>query len=419
MSAKRVLLLFWTHPLGVVEGLIFGVRDGFRALGWSVDLINTSDADVREQFASKATKSYDIAISFTSLPLFPEKDLSAYDLFGSRFFHWFVDPFIYDLQRFDFVRNYFARAQDYDRLNFLFPDRSYRALAANLVGREKCFYFPFAGELAPGQTSSIDRNDRYMVFATLGGELGARPASAASLFGSTKSALFQEQGIETIKSRLDDANAGVNVGYEIYDAFKLRGSDLLDPGWLEIMTSVDSFEKNRRRKEVTRRLLELGIKIDFYGAGWEMFSRYPNSRIMGPLQYSAMPQLLRQYRGLINFDPNWNDGYHDRVFMALSNGARLITSPNHARRDLLASVKGLHDEFVEYDATDAVLLERFANWDTNRKSSGLEQRIFKRHNWTHRIETFLRRQSNRRFAFARDRLALVPGLKRLVAERPF
>ena len=51
---------------------------------------------------------------------------------------------------------------------------------------------------------------------------------------------------------------------------------------------------------------------------------------MGNLPHGNLTRLMSFYSGLVNFDPNWEWGMHDRVFSALSIGVPVFTHANAA-----------------------------------------------------------------------------------------
>ena len=102
---------------------------------------------------------------------------------------------------------------------------------------------------------------------------------------------------------------------------------------LKTATTIDSFEKHRRRLAIVEELLE--VPVDFYGAGWaEHLAQAAHHRYMHSVPYQDLALYMPRYHSVLNFDPNWDDGYHDRVYSALSSGCYVLTNENRALKDL-------------------------------------------------------------------------------------
>jgi hypothetical protein len=86
----------------------------------------------------------------------------------------------------------------------------------------------------------------------------------------------------------------------------------------------------------------MGLRLCLCGTGWDkIVSPNPTTVIMGNVHYNEQFNLYRQSKALINLDPNWTHGMHDRVFNALSCGCLVITGANNYGRFLNNSQNSL------------------------------------------------------------------------------
>ncbi len=113
---------------------------------------------------------------------------------------------------------------------------------------------------------------------------------------------------------------------------------------LSFACGIDSWVKRHRRLGAVRNLK--GFPVDFYGGGWrEALGDIPMFRYMGNVDHNDIAHLVAQYSAVLNFDPNWSDGLHDRVYTACSMGVSVITNENSA----LANSGLPHDLIFTYD----------------------------------------------------------------------
>ncbi len=93
--------------------------------------------------------------------------------------------------------------------------------------------------------------------------------------------------------------------------------------------------------------------IDFFGAGWESIaSDFRDRRFLGTVAHHDIGLLCQRYAVLLNFDPNWGHGLHDRVFTAVGNGCRVLTNRSGALDELRLPAA---EAVLAYDANNPVL----------------------------------------------------------------
>jgi hypothetical protein len=395
-SQPSVLIIHWSHPYDAVVGPAEALGDGFRALGWRVDYLeSTSGLRAKLDFSKAARHKYDIAVSLGPIPIRKKRfGRQVYDTFGDAFYLWLLDPFIHDYRRYPAFREYVRRSKTERRLGFLVPDRGYASLLADAVGSDRVRYMPFGGirRRAAGPAAAPRFGGRLAVFATLGQELAEVQAGLDEIVSPGMDGFLTASGVSQLKSGLAYPFAGVNTTAAFVRAFGLDAGELLgSPDHLEIVCRIDAYEKRRRRVLTLGKLLDAGVEIDLFGAGWEAFCGRDNARIMGAVNYRDIPSIVQDYAGLVNFDPNWDDGYHDRVHTALVNDRLVVTTPNKAKAETLAASPGISARIVDYDLPSAEVVERLgaATLSVLSGDSEVGLRYARANDWIDRVDRFL------------------------------
>jgi hypothetical protein len=345
--SATAIIFYWSHLFGTTEALATFAKNALIALEVDVTMVNI-DAQADLEVYADAGTNYDFAISVGSLPLAKRvAGRPLYEVFGENFYLWVLDPIIYDLQKFLFVRQYLNASQRSSRLRFLFWERDYANLVTELTSPEQVRYFPFGGHfyVPSSSTDDVARIPRLAIIGTVGAELAK--VSSSDLDGLATSSDTPNVS-SALRSRYFDAIESVggnaNVTMVARDVLGIEVKQLLSVEWLPFLTRVDSYEKRRRRLLVAAALR--GIPVDFYGTGWKEHVPPDESfQFLDAVSFNAQPRLLRRYRGLVNFDPNLEDGLHDRVYTALGNGCRVITNTNRAT----VEVDAPHGTLYTYD----------------------------------------------------------------------
>jgi len=223
------------------------------------------------------------------------------------------------------------------------------------------------------------------VIGTIGQELGNSPVHE-SLPG-----LLERVGVNDplLRTRVQDALLASDA-----DAMPARTvSNLL--GWspetalnqLPALIAVDSWIKRHRRKAAVRSLQ--GVPVDFFGTGWrEMLGDVPDFRYVGNVKHQDIATLLRHYRGLVNFDPNWQHGVHDRVYTACAMGTTVITNENTALQDM--ALPG--GQVLSYQAQNpnlSALLESSGLLNAAPEPVDPNTEVLLAHSWAQRVTPWL------------------------------
>jgi hypothetical protein len=98
---------------------------------------------------------------------------------------------------------------------------------------------------------------------------------------------------------------------------------------LAFLCAVDSWAKRERRLAAVRSLA--GTPVDFFGQGWrEALGDVPDFRYVGNVRHDDIAVLMAHYAAVLNCDPNWAAGVHDRVYTAAAMGVAVLTNDNSA-----------------------------------------------------------------------------------------
>lgn len=330
------LVLYWSHAFGVAEGPARAVGNALASLQFQVTMLNIGSQEALDACAASGTR-FDLAISVGSPPLAKEAGgRPVFEAFGDVFYMWGLDSVINDLARVWAVQAYFDTARRSTRLRFLFPDRGNTALVQEVLTPVQAMYFPFGGfyDALPSPTAMPPREVRMAVLGTIGFELAeVAKSSVAELIDTDKTTSLSAAQRDALVDALHATGGPTHIAQIAGTVLRLPAERLLSWEFLPLLTKLDAYEKRRRRLLVVEALR--GQPVDFFGMGWEHFVGDCKSfRVMGQIPDGAVSSLCRHYAGMVNFDPNWDDGVHDRVYTALGNGCRILTNANRALAEI-------------------------------------------------------------------------------------
>ena len=117
--------------------------------------------------------------------------------------------------------------------------------------------------------------------------------------------------------------------------FKLTGVQLSLNNLVsvDLWRRLDSLLKEGRRLHLAKQLIHIAetyhIKMIVCGTGWDKLGDLPPSiSFAGAVHYDQQFEFFRNSKILVNLDPNWVYGPHDRVFNAISVGGCVVTNVN-------------------------------------------------------------------------------------------
>jgi hypothetical protein len=381
------VIFIWTHHLDAVAGPGQGLGNALSALGYNVNILNANDQAMLDNAYSSELRNCDIAIAMGAPPLSKIVNGSRlFDAFGKIFFLYSLDALFYDLVRVPGVVEFVDRARSSPKHRILVPNRE-NCDIINELCTGSCSYLAFSGPFFPIKRYAADRQSRIVVIGTMGQEL-------ASLQNYTKFIdLVQDAPPELPKERLlkfaneiESPGTPTNIMFLARNYLNISSEVIFTPNVAAYLARLDAFQKRRRRH-----LAILGLRqfpVDFYGEGWEAYTTdFKDCRHMGTVPHSDIGRVLQQYKILLNFDPNWDDGLHDRVYSALANGCRVLTNRSAALVDLELPDEG---SVLTYEADRPTLshsIENLFSHDLMPTADILKFR--ERNSWLARIDSFL------------------------------
>ena len=110
------------------------------------------------------------------------------------------------------------------------------------------------------------------------------------------------------------------------------------------MVLVDLYARTYFRGEVVRTLAEQGVRVDVFGAGWEMLSCGKPENIIrhgGQVTSAVCVEAVRNARLSLNLMPWFKDGAHDRIFTAMLQRTVCVTDDSRYLRGEFADGEGL------------------------------------------------------------------------------
>lgn len=383
LSENKALIFYRKHKYDVFFGLAHALANGLRSFNWAVDLIDMN-SNVGIVYSITQRKKYS-KIFFTGCPPLRKRIfgnlLSEY--FGGDLYYWVLDPIIHDLLHNKEVYSFLNKSATENRYKICFPDKSYKSVV-DTAFNSTTIYLPFAGFFGQ-QESNSQRMRRAVIVGTIGNELNQQKHNSLyDVISSSNHFKFSEKRIRNLVEKIQSPQAKNNISTEFIESENIDPNDVLNSGGLELLARIDAFEKRRRRIAVVNSLE--GIPIDFYGDGWNRyFSDRENSRFLGNIRYDQLSAISLKYPVLINFDPNWDDGLHDRAFTAVGNGCRVVSNFNLAFKEF----EFPEESYYCFAANKPVIKEVVENWISSDPIDPiLTQRFRIINSWFARIEAF-------------------------------
>jgi hypothetical protein len=333
-NIRQLLILSSPHPDGVTDNFAYSLAIAALGMGLAAQII--SDQQAASQLTSADVDAHCAAISIGPMPLQMQvAGLPIADFLTCPVWMYLLDSPVYDFLRVPQTIEFLERAEVSSRFRAVFAERSYLDLyrAQGLIP-SSTQYLPFAG-FPRLQVALIDRavmpQQRLVLIGALGAELSAGAVAstlAQTLKGSNRLGLSGNE-LARCEQALTDPFCRGNPVAALAQAVGLNAELYLDRRFLEFACAADSWVKRFRRLEGVRSLA--GFPVDFIGTGWEQtFAGIENFRFLGKIRHEDIALLTVNYRAVVNFDPNWEHGVHDRVPTALMSGVDVITQSNGA-----------------------------------------------------------------------------------------
>jgi hypothetical protein len=390
-AEQRALILGWYHPTKTVLSLAHSLAAGLRANGVRATVLDLNSSRHRDRLGRMKTRHFDFVFAMGSPPLSAKVDgTPIYEKLGERFYFWVLDPIINDLSNFPETWAYFNRAKTSDRLLLLFPDRSYMEFAQGILGG-KCCYFPYAGNYARGLISKFgglkSKNQRVLVLANVGQEQSDFASNSLQEIVEQLDpfGLTEQQKLALIDHIKHDERHS-NVTLAVRDFMQLGAIDFYEPKKTRFLTALDASEK-RRRRLATLNSIEF-TEIDVIGSGWrELLGELPHIAYQErSVPHQRLPDLFAAYSVLLDFAPNWDAGFNDRVITSLGAGCRVVTTRNSAVEELGDAAPLVTQYSAHQPRPEHALREAAAAPPIGTK---LISEIKKKQNWSQRLKELI------------------------------
>jgi hypothetical protein len=335
MASPTFLILAFDHPLRAVESVGEGMAAGLRSLGVATEALALPRDNAR--LAAHLAGTPAGILSLGPLPLSTVVDgVPLHRRVRCPVWLYFLDAVIYDLARVPVTRAFLADAAGDPRLIPVTPEAGY----LRLLGRrqEGGFWPSQATHLPFGcfprwevPLRPVPRQPRLCVIGTIGFELGGGRAgeSLPELLARARPAGVAGDRLDALAEMLLSPHAPLVPAQAVMRALGWGPDDVTSPGHVAFVCAVDSWMKRERRLAAVRSLV--GVPVDFYGHGWDQaFPDAPSFRQGGQVAHDDIAALVRRYGAVLNFDPNWAAGVHDRVYTACAMGVPVLTNDNSA-----------------------------------------------------------------------------------------
>jgi hypothetical protein len=335
MAPPLFLILAFDHPLRAVESVGEGMGAGLRSLGIAAQVLSLPRDNAK--LAVHLAEPPAGMLSLGPLPLSTLVDgAPLHRRLRCPVWLYFLDAVIYDLSRVPVTRTFLADAAGDRRLIPVTPEAGY----LRLLGRQH------EGGFWPTQTAhvpfgcfprlqvpvhSVPRQSRVCVIGTIGSELGGGHAgeSLQQLLARVRPAGVADHHLDALAQVMLSPRAPIVPAQAVMRVLGWGPQEVTAPGNVGFVCAVDSWTKRERRLAAVRSLV--GMPVDFYGHGWnQVFANTPDFRYVGQVAHDDIAALSRHYGAVLNFDPNWAAGVHDRVYTACAMGVPVLTNDNSA-----------------------------------------------------------------------------------------
>lgn len=117
----------------------------------------------------------------------------------------------------------------------------------------------------------------------------------------------------------------------------------------EVFALSNSFIRSYKREKVLNAIK--GIPVYLIGENQcELLTRNTNVIQLGKMRYYDSFSIMKQYTFCINIDPNFNDGFHDRILRAAANGNIVITKEGRMQKNIF------ENNIIFYKVSDVMSL---------------------------------------------------------------
>lgn len=355
------LILTWSHPSDTVSSLAALLAGGLARNGMDAAIVDIGDRPAADRLLAAPPDAYSMVVLLGTMPLRRKGGTRwVFEHFAAPIHLWVLDPVIYDFARVRETREFLDRARTDPRYGFLFPDRSYQRLLQEASGA-RCLYFPFAGHFADAAPPADGRSDAVLILANMGRELSRHAGfELEEILRQLDPFRLSRRERARLAEHVREDEASANVAHAVQAFLGLEPKRLFEEKVLRLLVALDASEK-RRRRFATLRAVE-AIRTDLHGSGWrDWLGHKRNFRYVdAQTSHRDLPALFARHRVLLDFAPNWDEGFNDRVVTALGAGCRVVTSRNAAVAELGAAAPLVSGYSMHHPAPAPAILQALA-----------------------------------------------------------
>ena len=383
---KTALVIAWDHYNLVTQNFSSAISASIQGYNLNVKCISISQP-IAPQFANMdmSTISFVFCIGHEPLNITIDNKI-IYDFFDCPFYVYVLDTPIHNLRspHGHLLIEYFKRSTKDNRLNILFAERTYLNLYSNyeINGcKPNLRYMPFAA--FPTITNKEEKIDRLVVIGNLDSELYTVHSDLLENLNNYNPYQVSSKQINELVDTIEDKHFAGNSTKHIISIFKLEPRELLNINFLNFACGIDSYIKKRNRIRAIDSLEN--FPTDFYGSGWNVrYKDATNFIFFGEIKHTQISKTANKYKVLLNFDPNWEDGVHDRVFTCLANQTNIITNQNL----FLDELEGKTNNIYRYHPNSPNINE-LAECSIDEYQKSETKSILLNHSWHARITALI------------------------------
>ena len=192
-----------------------------------------------------------------------------------------------------------------------------------------------------------------------------------------------------IRDFIEHPHMGMTAGITRHLKESVEGID--EKGIKECMPNmifIDLYVRHYFRGEVVKSLVDAGITVRCFGAGWDKLDcRHPENLVKGDVLDSlGCLQQISRAKISLNVMPWFKEGAHDRVFNSMLNGAVCFTDwSRYLREELRDNEDVVFYELAELESLPEKirgLLRDREKWERMQKQAYKTAK--ERHTWEHR-----------------------------------
>jgi len=338
MTNLCVSIVTFAHPSQVTQRFAVFMQRALKTFGFNSVIYFSPITEA----SCKALLDSDVLIAITPLPLLNLVIDGKYlfHVFRGKIIYYAIDTLTHDISAWPSVRAFIDAMQLSPDLFLALPSKD----AAEFMSSGFAFDFgnqlldlPFASFpslpafLNPQSDSS---RERFLVCLNIDGvynlsELSRGLEKALEPFG------FSLSQIARLKSALMSEDCPSNPLGIIKETLRLPEDLFPHLTHLRAIDLIDSWLKSARRRLLAHKIANEDLPIDIAGSGWSDLRTSSHSlSLLGRISHSDFSDIVPRYKAILNLDPNWDHGFHDRVYTALASGVYVITQANKAKLSL-------------------------------------------------------------------------------------